>query len=58
MSQRHRSRSPETSSPRARHGYDVSDRRYRYDGYFNRSDGNYSDQLTPSEWDGSQAIFR
>ena len=44
-----RSRSPETSSPRERHRYDVTDRRYRYDGYLNRSDGSYSDQLTPSQ---------
>ena len=44
-----RSRSLETSSPRERHRYDVTDRRYRYDGYLNRSDGSYSDQLTPSQ---------
>ena len=50
MIQRDRSRSLETSSPRDRHRYDISDRRYRYYGYLNRSDGNYSDQLTPSEW--------
>ena len=47
---RHRSRSPETSSPRERHRYDVTDRRYRYDGYLDRSHGSYSDQLTPSQW--------
>ena len=41
--QRCRSRSPETSSPR------ETDRRYRYDGYLNRSDGSYSDQLTLSQ---------
>ena len=46
VNQRHRSRLPETSSPRERHRYDVTDRRYRYDGYLNRSDGSYSDQLT------------
>ena len=44
-----RSRSPETNSPRERHRYKVTDRRYRYDGYLNRSDGSYSDQLTPSQ---------
>ena len=44
-----RSRSPETSSPRDRHRYDVTDRRYRYDGYLDRSDGSYSDKLTPSQ---------
>ena len=49
VNQRHRSRLPETSSPRERHRYDVTDRRYRYDGYLNRSDGSYSDQLTPSQ---------
>ena len=43
INQRHRSRSPETSSPRERHRYDVTDKRSRYDGYFNRSDGSYSD---------------
>ena len=52
-----RSRSPETSSPRERHRYDVTDRRYRYEGCLNRSDGSYSDQLTVP-MDGSQAIFR
>ena len=36
---RHRSRLPETSSPRERHRYYVTDRIYRYDGYLNRSDG-------------------
>ena len=46
--QRHRSRSPEMSSPRKRHRYNVTDRRYRYDGYLNRSDGSYSDQPTLS----------
>ena len=47
---RHRSRSPETSSPRERHRYNVTDRRYRYDGYLDRSDGSYSYKLTPSQW--------
>ena len=46
---RHRSRLPETSSPRERHRCDVTDRRYRYDGYLNRSDSSYSDQLTLSQ---------
>ena len=50
VNRRHRSRSPETSTPRERHRYDVTDRRYRYDGYLNRSDSNYSDQLTLSQW--------
>ena len=50
INQRHRSRLPETSSPRERHRYNVTDRRYRYDAYLNRSDGSYSDQLTPSQW--------
>ena len=45
-----RSRLPETSSPRERNRYDVTDRRYRYDGHLNRSDGSYNDQLTPSQW--------
>ena len=44
--QRHRSRLPETSSPRERHRYEVTDRRYRYD----RSDGSYRDKLIPSQW--------
>ena len=39
----------DTSSLRERHRYDVNDRRYRYDGYFNKSDGNCGDQLTPSK---------
>ena len=47
---RHRSRSPETNSPRERHRYNVTDRRYRYDAYLNRSDGSYIDQLTLSQW--------
>ena len=33
-----------------RHRYNVTDRRYRYDGDLNKSDGSYSDQLTPSQW--------
>ena len=45
-----RSRSPEASSPMERHRYDVADRRYRYDGYLNRSESSYSDQLTLSQW--------
>ena len=49
--QRHRSRSPETSSPRERHRYDVTNRRYRYDGHLNRSNGSYNNQLThPNGW--------
>ena len=47
---RHRSRLPETGSPRERHRYNVTDRRYRYYAYLNRSDGSYSDQLTLSQW--------
>ena len=43
VNQKHRSRSPETNSPRERHRYDVTDRSYRYDGYLTRSDGSYSD---------------
>ena len=50
IDRRHRSRLPETSSPRERHRYNVTDRRYRYHGYLNRSDSSYSDQLTPSQW--------
>ena len=46
---RYRTRSPETSSPREWHRYNVNDRRGRYKGYFNRSDGYYNDQLTPFE---------
>ena len=36
--------SQETNSLRERHRYNINDRRSRYEGYFNRSDGNYSDQ--------------
>ena len=48
--QKCRLKSPETSSPRERHRYDVTNRRYRYDGYLDRSDSSYSDKLTPSQW--------
>ena len=49
INRRHRSRLPETSSPRERHRYNITDRRYRYEDYFNRSGGSYSDQLTLSQ---------
>ena len=46
---RSRSRSPESSSQRERHSYYITDRRYRYDSYTNRSDNSYSNQLTTSQ---------
>ena len=49
VDRRCRSRSPETSSPRERHRYNVTDRRYRYDGYLNRSDSSFCYQLTMSQ---------
>ena len=58
INQRCRSRLPETSSPRERHRYDVTDRRYRYDGYLNRLDGSYSDKLTPSQWMEAKLFLR
>ena len=33
-----------------RHRHNVTDRRYRYDGYLNRSGSSYNDQLTLSQW--------
>ena len=32
INRRYRSRLPETSSPRERHRYNITDRRYRFDG--------------------------
>ena len=46
---RARSRSPEDSTHRERHRYEVSDRRYRHDSYTGRSDSGYSNQLTSSQ---------
>ena len=49
VNQRSRSRSPESSSQRERHRYDITDRRYRYDSYANRSDNSYNYQVTASQ---------
>ena len=46
---RSRSRSPEDSTHRERHRYEVSDRRYRHDSYTGRSDSGYNNQLTSSQ---------
>ena len=46
---RSRSRSPEDSTHRERHRYEVSDRRYRHDSYTGRSDNGYNNQLTSSQ---------
>ena len=44
-----RSRSPESVTQRDRYRYDVTDRRYRYDNYANRSDSSDNSQLTASQ---------
>ena len=44
-----RSRSPDDSTHRERHRYEVSDRRYRHDSYTGRSDSGYNNQLTSSQ---------
>ena len=46
---RSRSRSPEDSTHRKRHRYEVLDRRYRHDSYTGRSDSGYNNQLTSSQ---------
>ena len=46
---RSRSRSPEDSTHKERHRYEVSDRRYRHDSYAGRSDSGYNNQLTSSQ---------
>ena len=49
VNQRSRSRLPKSSSQRKRYRYDITDRRYRYDRYANRSDNSYNNQLTASQ---------
>ena len=49
ISHRSRSRSPESIAQRERYRYDVTDRRYRYDNYANRSDSS-DNNLTASQW--------
>ena len=49
ISLRSRSRSPESLTQRDRYWYDVTDRRYRYDNYANRSDSSDNSQLTASQ---------
>ena len=46
---RGRPRSPESVEQRDRYRYDVTDRRYHYDSYDNRSDSSESNQLTASQ---------
>ena len=46
---RSRSRSPDDSTHRERHRYEVLDRRYRHDSYTGRSDSGYNNQLTSSQ---------
>ena len=48
-SYRSRSRSPEDSTPKERHRYNASDRRYRHDSYTGRSDSGYNNHLTSSQ---------
>ena len=50
MSRRGRSRSPESETHRDGYRYDVTDRRYRYDNYANKSDSSDNSQLTASQW--------
>ena len=49
ISHRDRSRSPESVTQRDRYRYNVTDRRYRYDNYANRSDSSNNSQLTASQ---------
>ena len=49
ISHRGRSRSPKNVTQRDRYRYDVTDRRYRYDNYANRSDSSNNSQLTASQ---------
>ena len=46
---RGRSRSPESKTHRDRYRYDVTDRRYRYDNYTNKSNSSDNNQLTASQ---------
>ena len=49
ISCRGRSRLPESETHRDRYRYDVTDRRYRYDNYTNKSDSSDNSQLTASQ---------
>ena len=49
ISCRSKSRSPESVTQRERYRYDVTDRRYRYDNYANRSDSSDNSRLTVSQ---------
>ena len=49
ISHRGRSRSSESETHRDRYRYDVTDRRYRYDNYTNKSDSSDNSQLTASQ---------
>ena len=49
ISHRGRSRSPESETHRDRYRYDVTDRRYRYDNYANKSDSSDNSKLTASQ---------
>ena len=50
ISHRGRSRSPKSETHRDRYRYDVTDRRYWYDNYANKSDSSNNSQLTASQW--------
>ena len=49
INHRGRSRSPESETHRDRYRYDVTDRRYRYDNYTNKSNSSDNNQLTASQ---------
>ena len=50
ISHRSRPRSPESIAQRERYRFDVTDRRYMYDNYANKSDSSDNSQLTASQW--------
>ena len=50
INRRGRSRSPESKTHRDRYRYDVTDRRYRYDNYVNKTDSRDNSTLTASQW--------
>ena len=49
INRRGRSRSPESKTHGDRYRYDVTDRRYRYDNYTNKSDSSENSTLTASQ---------
>ena len=50
INHRGRLRSPESKTHRDRYRYDVTDRRYRYDNYANKSHSSDNNTLTASQW--------